>query len=406
MPQASPREHSPAPARRGPGLRRPDEESVTAALCVSRRADIARLAPGRHRASRAGPTSRVSRRADIARLAVHHYGRVRACRLRRPYRPRRPAVRPRGGGTPRPRGPRRLGARRRPRRGAQPPRPVVATRCGPRRRRPPDDPRLRRRRGRPGRERGRRPRRDRRPRRGRRGRDARPEAVPAEREVPGNARRAGDGPQAEPRPEAGRAVVRRGGLPAHRVAHRVPDARDPRPAARGRYRARPGCRRGSGDRGHRHREGPRRHRVRDQPRRREARACRAARRDRAGDGGTAARARRRGRRDGRPGHDRPLDQVAEAGRPLRHLGLHERPPGHHRPAPGVLPPAGDRRLHDGYAGRARGAPGALCRHRPAPGDRLHLQAGRCPERFRAPGVRRRLRQDRPRVLTRRHSDPN
>ena len=87
-----------------------------------------------------------------------------------------------------------------------------------------DDPRLRRGRGRRGRQRGRRARGHRRARCWARRRDLRPEALAALRASPGHARRAGRRAAAQPRAQAGRAVVRGGGVPADRVADGVPDA--------------------------------------------------------------------------------------------------------------------------------------------------------------------------------------
>ncbi len=60
--------------------------------------------------------------------------------------------------------------------------------------------------------------------------------------------------------------------------------------------------------------------LRDQPGRGEAGPDRRARRDRAGAGGTAARAGGRGDRDGRRGHLRPLAEVRRSGRADRGVG--------------------------------------------------------------------------------------
>ena len=64
----------------------------------------------------------------------------------------------------------------------------------------------------------------RRPRGGRRRRDARPGRTLLSEMHPGHARRDGRGAAAQPRPQAGGAHLR-GGVPADRVAHGVPDAR-------------------------------------------------------------------------------------------------------------------------------------------------------------------------------------
>ena len=93
-----------------------------------------------------------------------------------------------------------------------------------------DRARLRRCGHRRGRARGHRARGDRRPGCGRRRRDARPPALAAVRGARRDAGRAGRGAAAQPRPEAGRAVVGGGGLPADRVADGVPDAVRPRRA--------------------------------------------------------------------------------------------------------------------------------------------------------------------------------
>ena len=86
-----------------------------------------------------------------------------------------------------------------------------------------DDPGHRRGGARRGRQRGRRPRRRRHPRLDRR-RDAGPQAHAVLRAAPGHDGREGRRPAAEPAAQAGRAVLRRGRLPAHGVADRLPDA--------------------------------------------------------------------------------------------------------------------------------------------------------------------------------------
>ena len=161
---------------------------------------------------------------------------------------------------------------------AQPPRRLDASR-----RRDPggaaaDHRRLRRRRDRRGRERGDRALGDRRPRPRRWRRDPGPQAVAAVGGPRRHLRRAGRGAAAQPGAQARLAVVRGGGLPAHGVADRVPDAvRQVRRAARVDH-PRAGRGRWSGDRAHR--AGCRRRipRVGDQPRRGQAQARAGARR--------------------------------------------------------------------------------------------------------------------------------
>ena len=60
-----------------------------------------------------------------------------------------------------------------------------------------------------------------------RGRDPGPEAVAAQRALPGHAGRQGRGPAAQRGAEAGLAELRGGRLPADRVADRLPDALHP-----------------------------------------------------------------------------------------------------------------------------------------------------------------------------------
>ena len=88
------------------------------------------------------------------------------------------------------------------------------------------------------------------------------------RALPGHLRRARHGAGGEPAAQARRAELRRGGLPADRLAHRVPDAHHQGPAARGRRRAGAGRRRRGRHRRGGARRGARRARLRDQPRRR------------------------------------------------------------------------------------------------------------------------------------------
>ena len=170
-----------------------------------------------------------------------------ACRLRRRDQSRGPAGGPGRGRHARPDAARRLDDRHRQGRRAEPPRPVVAARRGPGRRRPADDPRLRR--GRPGRgrQRGHRARGDHQRLLARR-RDARSAALAAVRALPRRAGREGGRPGAQHRPQAARAVIRARGLPAHGVAHRLPHALHPRPGDARDDHPGPGCRRRRGDR--------------------------------------------------------------------------------------------------------------------------------------------------------------
>ena len=154
-------------------------------------------------------------------------------------------------------------------------------------------------------------------------RDARPQAVAAVRAPPGHVRREGRRAAAQRRPEAGGAVVRRGGLPADRVAHRVPDAVHPVRAAAGRHRAGAGRRRRrrhGADRARRARPGsasapPAGTRTSGPAPSRSART-------RSSSPVSACRAGRRGDGDRRRGDLVALDQVAAAGRHARRLRRH------------------------------------------------------------------------------------
>ena len=162
-------------------------------------------------------------------LGSHH-----VCRLRVRKLDRRPAVRPVPGGAAVAGGARRLGPGAAAGRQPEPPRPVEPARRRSARRPAADDPRLRRRRRGRRRQRGRRARGDQLAGLERR-RDPRPQAHPAVREAPGHVRRRGRRAAAQPGAQAGRAQLRGGRLPAHRVADGVPDAVHPqRPGARAR----------------------------------------------------------------------------------------------------------------------------------------------------------------------------
>ncbi|CAA9469662.1 MAG: Alcohol dehydrogenase, partial [uncultured Solirubrobacteraceae bacterium] len=317
-----------------------------------------------------------------------------ARRLRRPDRPGRPALRPRGRRAPRARGPRGLDLGHRPGHLAQPPRPVVAARGGPAGRPAADDPGLRRggrRRGRAG---GRGPR-GRLRSRVEGGRDDGPQAVAALRAPPGDARRARRGAAAQRRAQARRAVLRGGGLPAHGVAHRLPDALHPGRPLPGGHGARPGRGRRRGHRGDRPGCRGRPARVGDEPVGGQARArARPRRRRRLRAGRAAARARRRGPGDGRRRHLEPFGQVAAAGRDARHLRGHERGRGARRAHPDLLPPALGRRLDDGHPRRAGTARALLRRARDPPPDPRHDAAARRAGGLRRHGRGRPLRQGR------------
>ena len=206
----------------------------------------------------------------------------------------------------------------------QPPRPVVAARRRPQGGTAADDPRLRR-----GRHRRRHRRRGGRPlghqRPGWTGDETvDPRPHPAVGEAPGHAGRVRRRAQAQRRAQAGRAVLRRGGVPADRVADGLPHAVRRSPAcARGRrcscraraaawprrasrWPARPGC--GST---------PPRAREAKQRRALELGAHAGVRLRRA-----AAREGRRGDGDRRRGHVVAFGEVAQAGRADRHLGRH------------------------------------------------------------------------------------
>ena len=167
---------------------------------------------------------------------------------------------------------------------------------GPQGGRAPDDPRLRRRRARRGRQPGRGARRDQRPVVAR-GRDLRPEAVAAQRALPGHLRRQGRRAQGQRRTQARVPLLRGGRVPADGVADGVPDALHPgRPQGR-RQRARAGRRR---RRRHRADHAGARRRaegVRHQPRRGQAQARPRDRRPRGRRDRRAAAAEGR-RRDG------------------------------------------------------------------------------------------------------------
>ena len=173
---------------------------------------------------------------------------------------------------------------------------------------------LRRGRARRGRQRGRRARRGQRPVVARR-RDLRPEAVAAQRALPGHLRRQGRRAEGERRAQAGVALLRGGGLPADRLADGLPDAVHPgRPQGR-RHRARAGRRRRRRDRADHAGPGRRAEGPRDQPRRGQAHAGARDRRPRglrvrraAADQG------RRGDGDRRPGDLVALDPVAASRR--------------------------------------------------------------------------------------------
>ena len=234
----------------------------------------------------------------LPRVAPGWLGSGHVRRLRRVLLLRRPAVRAARGGAARPGPGERLDDHRRQGRLAQPPRPVVAARRRAQGGRAADDPRLRRRGSRRGRQRGRRARGGERPVLDR-GRDPRPEAVAAQRALPGHAGRQGRGPAAQRGAQAGLAELRGGRLPADRLADRLPDALHPgRPQAR-RQRAGAGRRRrgvhgadraGTGRRAAGLRDQPRRGQAdaRPRPRRprglREQRPAAAAGRRRHGDG--------------------------------------------------------------------------------------------------------------------------
>ena len=145
------------------------------------------------------------------------------------------------------------------------------------------------------------------------------------RALPGHVRRAGRRTAGEPAAQAGGADVRRRGLPADRLADRLPDAHHQGPGRRGRGGARAGRRRRRGHGGGGAGGGAGQAGVRDQPRRRQARADRRARRHRAGARRPAARAGRRGDRDGRRGDVRPLDEVRRRSAPASWSPA--RPPG-------------------------------------------------------------------------------
>ena len=135
-------------------------------------------------------------------------------------------------------------------------------------------------------------------------RDLRPQAVAAERALPGHLRRQGRRTEGQRRAQARVALLRGGGLPADRVAHGLPDALHPGRSQGRRQRARPGRRRrrrdGADHAGPRGRpEG-----VRHQPRRRQAQARAGDRRAR-GLRVRRAAARRRSTRSWRPSAARP-----------------------------------------------------------------------------------------------------
>ena len=186
-------------------------------------------------------------------------------------------------------------------------------------------------------------------------------------------------------PEARRAVVRRGRVPADGVADRLPDAVHARRGGPGLDVARAGRGRRRGDGADRAGAGGGAAGVGDLALGGEARAGAVARRRRGLRAGrAAARAgRRRGRDRGR-GDLGSLPEVAEAGRDAGDLGrdLGRRPAG--RPEPGVLPAALRDRLDDGHPRRARPARPALRRARRAAGDRVR----RCRWRTRARRSRR------------------
>ena len=207
-------------------------------------------------------------------------------------------------------------------------------------------------------------------------RDAGPEALDPVRAAHGHVRRAGDRAAAQPRPQAARAVVRAGGVPADRVADRVPDALHPRGAAARRDRAGAGRRRRSGHRTDHARPRGGRARVGDVPLGGEALARAGARRGRGVRAGrTAPRARRRGGRDGRRRDLGSLPEVAQAGRHDRDLRRDERRRPARGPDPDLLPAAVGGRLHHGHARRARPARAPVRGARRATGDRIRAALG-------------------------------
>ena len=163
-----------------------------------------------------------------------------------------------------------------------------------------------------GRQRGRRARRDQRPLLAWR-RDPRPATLPAQRALPRHLRGQGDGADLQRRAEAGVDELRGGRVPAHRVAHRVPDALHPGWAEARRERARPGRRRRCGDRADHAGPSRRAAGLGDQPRRDQACPRAGARRPRGlRVRRPASRARRRSHGDRRQGDLVPLGQVAQA----------------------------------------------------------------------------------------------
>ncbi|CAA9216724.1 MAG: Alcohol dehydrogenase, partial [uncultured Blastococcus sp.] len=303
--------------------------------------------------------------------------------LRRHARPPGPAVRAGGRGPPGAGGARGLDDDPGEGRVAEPPRPVQPARGRAAGGEDADDPGLRRGRHRRGRQRGRRPRGDLQPRLAGR-RDAGPQALAALGGPSGNARRAGRRPEAEPAAQAGRPLLRRGRLPAHRLAHRLPDALRPvRPPA-GSDGAGAGRERWRGDGADRARPGRWLPDVGDRAQRGQARRCPRARRG-PGVRDRRAAARAGGRRHGdrRRGDLVPQRQVAQARRRAGHVRGDHRLQPRRRAQPDLLHPAVGRRLHDGHPGGARVADPALQRHRRPPADRRRAAAQRGPRGLRA-----------------------
>ena len=175
----------------------------------------------------------------------------------------------------------------------------------------------------------------------------------SERGRAGNARAARCRAVAESRPQAGLPLVRRGGVPADRLPHRVPHALQSRAPPAGPVGARAGSGRRRRDRGDPARPRGGHRRVRDEPERGEARQGARARRRRCDRAGRPPAGPGRCRaRDGRQGDLGSLAQVAAAGRHGRRRRRDDgcRPVGRSRPD--VLAPALGRRLLDGDDRRA------------------------------------------------------